>query len=31
MPVTVGVCLEEDGAGGVFGGVCCDGEGGGEV
>ena len=31
MPVTIGVCLEEDGAGGIFGGVCYNGEGGGEV
>ena len=31
MPVTVGVCLEEDGGGGIFGGVCCNSKGSGEV
>ena len=31
MPVTIGVCLEEDGTRGVFEGVSCDGEGGGKV
>ena len=31
MPVTVGISLEEDGSGGIFGGVSCNGERGGEV
>ena len=31
MPVTIRVGLEEDGTGGVFGSIGCDGEGGGEV
>ena len=31
MPVAVRVCLEEDGAGGVLGGISCDGERSGKV
>ena len=31
VPVTIGVCLEEDGSRGVFGGIGCNGEGGGKV